>query len=88
MYSEDYTNKATWFIAGTAVGATLALLFAPASGRVTRRQIRRQVEHGTGAISDSSHDLLEKGKELFERGRKMADDAADMIERGRKMVEG
>ncbi len=88
MYSEDYTSKATWFIAGTAVGATLALLFAPASGRVTRRQIRRQVEQGTDALSESSHDLLEKGKELFDRGRKMADDAADMIERGRKMVEG
>ena len=78
MYSEDYTSKATWFIAGAAVGATLALLFAPASGRVTRRQIRRQVEQGTDAISETSHD----------KGRKMADDAADMIERGRKMVEG
>lgn len=88
MYSEDYTSKATWFIAGTAVGATLALLFAPASGRIVRRQIRRQVEHGTDVLNESSHDLLEKGKDLFERGRKMADDAAEMIERGRKMVEG
>ena len=88
MYSEDYTSKATWFITGAAIGASLALLFAPASGRVTRRQIRRQVEQGTDALSESSHDLLEKGKELFDRGRKMADDAADMIERGRKMVEG
>ena len=88
MYSEDYTNKATWFVAGTAVGATLALLFAPASGRVTRRQIRRQVEHGTDVLSESSHDLLEKGKDFYERGRDMADDAADIFERGRKMVEG
>lgn len=88
MYSEDYTSKATWFVAGAAVGATLALLFAPASGRVTRRQIRRQVEHGTDALAESGHDLVEKGKELFDKGRKMADDAADLIERGRKMVEG
>jgi len=88
MYSEDYTSKATWFIAGAAVGATLALLFAPASGRVTRRQIRRRVEQGTDMLSESGHDLLEKGKDLFDKGRKMADDAADMIERGRQMVEG
>ena len=88
MYSEDNTSKAMWFIAGTAVGATLALLFAPASGRVTRRQIRRSVEHGREALAETGQDFVEKGKELYERGRKLADDAAEMIERGRKMVEG
>ena len=88
MTYEDHTSKAMWFVAGAAVGATLALLFAPASGRVTRRQLRRSVEHGTDAISETSNNILEKGKELYEKGRQMADDAAQMIERGRKMVEG
>ena len=88
MSYEDHTSKAMWFVAGAAVGATLALLFAPASGRVTRRQIGRSVEHGTDAISETSNNILEKGKELYEKGRQMADDAAQMIERGRKMVEG
>jgi hypothetical protein len=32
--------------------------------------------------------MLERGKEMYEKGRKMADDAADMFERGRKIVEG
>jgi hypothetical protein len=31
---------------------------------------------------------LERGKEMYEKGRKMADDAAEMFERGRKIVEG
>jgi gas vesicle protein len=88
MNSEDTTSKAMWFLAGAAIGSTLALLFAPASGRVTRRQIRRGVEQGKDIISESGQDFLEKGKELYEKGRKMADDAADLIERGRKMVEG
>jgi len=88
MSYEDHTSKAMWFVAGAAVGATLALLFAPASGRVTRRQIRRSVEQGTEAIGETGNNLLEKGKELYEKGRHMADDAAQMIERGRKMVEG
>jgi gas vesicle protein len=88
MYSEDNTSKAMWFVAGAALGATLALLFAPASGRVTRRQLRRRVEHGADVISDSSQEILQKGKDLYEKGRQMADDAAELIERGRKMVEG
>ena len=88
MTYEDHTSKAMWFVAGAAVGATLALLFAPASGRVTRRQIRRSVEHGTDAISETSNNILEKGKELYEKGRQKADDAAQKIERGHKMVEG
>jgi hypothetical protein len=32
--------------------------------------------------------MLERGKEMYENGRKMADDAAEMFERGRKIVEG
>jgi hypothetical protein len=32
--------------------------------------------------------MVERGRELYEQGRKMADEAADLFERGRKMVEG
>jgi hypothetical protein len=35
-----------------------------------------------------SRDALDKGRELYEQGRKMADDAADLFERGRRLVEG
>jgi hypothetical protein len=31
--------------------------------------------------------MLERGKEMYEKGRKLADDAAEMFERGRKIVE-
>ncbi len=40
MYSEDNGGKALWFVAGAAIGATIALLFAPSSGRVTRAGLR------------------------------------------------
>ena len=33
-------------------------------------------------------DLLDKSRELFEKGRKVADDAAELFERGRHMVRG
>ena len=40
---QDNSSKALWFVAGVAMGATIALLFAPASGEETRRAIGRQI---------------------------------------------
>jgi gas vesicle protein len=88
MYSEDNTSKALWFVAGVAVGATIALLYAPSSGRVTRRRIARATTSGRDAIADRGRELMDKGREIFERGREMADEAAEMLDRGRKIVEG
>ncbi len=85
---EDNGSKALWFVAGAAVGATLALLFAPASGEVTRRRIGRTAAKGRDYFEEAGRDVLDRGKGLYEKGRKLADDAADLFERGKKMVEG
>jgi gas vesicle protein len=87
-YSEENGGKALWFVAGVAVGATIALLYAPSSGRVTRRRISRAAVRGKESLVESGQDLVDRGKELYERGRKMADEAAEYFERGKKMVEG
>jgi gas vesicle protein len=87
-WEEDNTSKATWFIAGAALGATLALLFAPAAGEVTRRKIRRSAEKGKDRLAESGRDLMDKGRGLYEKGKDLADDAAELFEKGRKLVEG
>jgi len=88
MADQDYGSKALWFVAGIAIGATIALLYAPDSGEVTRKKIARRTQEGRDALAESGKDMLDRGKEMYERGRKLADDAADMFERGRKIVEG
>lgn len=88
MASEDYGSKVVWLMAGVAIGATVALLYAPASGEQTRRTLVKRGKEGREAIESSGRDMLERGKEMYEKGRKMADDAAEMFERGRKIVEG
>lgn len=88
MADEDYGSKVVWFVAGIAIGSTIALLFAPASGEETRRKIVKQTRRGRDAMAESGQELLERGKEMYERGRQLADDAAEMFERGRKIVEG
>ncbi len=81
-------DRLLWFFAGAALGATVALLYAPQSGKDTRRYLGKKAKQGREAVADAGRDALDKGRQLYERGRKMADDAADLFERGRRMVEG
>lgn len=80
------STKFMWFLAGAVVGATVAILYAPASGEKTRRAIGRTAVRGKEALADTGRDLVDKGKEIYEKGRKVADDAADLLDRGKKLV--
>jgi len=86
--AQDNGSALVWFTAGAAIGATIALLYAPQTGKETRRLINKKTRYGREALAEAGGDLAEKGKELFEQGRKMADQAADLFERGRKIIEG
>ena len=88
MDRDDTGVSLAWFLAGAAVGATVALLYAPKSGKDTRRYLSKTTEKGREKLADSSRDLMDRGKELYERGREVADDAAEIFERGRKLVHG
>lgn len=87
MADEDYGGKVVWFMAGIAIGATIGLLYAPASGEVTRRKIAKTTQRGKESLVESGKEMYDRGKEMYDRGRKLADDAAEMFERGRKIVE-
>ena len=88
MAREDSGIGLAWFVVGAAVGAAVALLYAPQSGKDTRRLIAKKTEQGREVLIDSSKEALDRGKELFDRGRELADEAADIFERGRKLVRG
>jgi gas vesicle protein len=87
MAEDNSGSGILWFVAGVAIGASVALLYAPASGAETRSQIAKKTGEGRAALAGSGKDMLERGKELFERGRQLADEAAEMFERGRKLVD-
>jgi gas vesicle protein len=86
--ASDNTSKLVWFLAGTAIGAAIALLYAPASGTETRNRIGRTTEESKDALADSGKELLDKGRDLYDKGRQIADEAAEMFDRGRKLVQG
>ncbi len=76
-----------WFVFGTAVGVAAALLLAPGSGKATRRKLAKHATKGRKNFFNASQDAIDKGRELFERGREIAQEASDMFERGRRVAE-
>jgi gas vesicle protein len=82
------TSNIAWFLTGAFIGAAAAILYAPQSGKQTRRYISEKTQLGREAVETAGHDIADASKDMFERGRKLVDDAADLFERGRKLVKG
>lgn len=86
--AQDGGDKLVWFVAGAAIGAAIALLYAPASGEETRAKLLEKANEGGDLLGDRGRELMDRGRELYSKGKSMADEAADIFERGRKIVEG
>lgn len=90
-------EKFVWFLLGVAVGAGVALLYAPKSGKETRRYIARKTGEARDALAETGERLLEKGRELgeeiaergreiYRKGAELAEEAGELLQRGRKLV--
>lgn len=86
--SDNGSGRFAWFLTGALIGAVVAVLYAPKSGKDTRQYITDKAQQGRDAISDSTMDVVDASKEMFERGRKLVEDAAELFDRGRKLVKG
>jgi gas vesicle protein len=84
----DFGNNVAWFLTGAFIGAAVAILYAPKSGKETRQFLADKVQQSKDAVAESSNNIVEASKDMFERGRQLVDDAADLFERGRKLVKG
>lgn len=87
MANKSQSDSALWFFAGAALGATIALLYAPQAGHETRRQIKGAARKGADRVAESGQQIAELGRELVERGKALSSEAADMFERGRKLID-
>ena len=68
-------DRAVFLLLGAAIGATAALLLAPASGARTRRRLRRQGEEVADFLIDTGKDLMDKCEDLYERSGEVVEDA-------------
>jgi gas vesicle protein len=85
---DQNASRVAWFVTGALIGATVAVLFAPKSGKDTRKYIASKTQQGREAMETASDNIVDTSKEMFDRGRKLVEDAAELFERGRKLVRG
>jgi gas vesicle protein len=99
---EDYRKIGAAFLLGGLLGAGFALLYAPKSGRETRKDISRTarrikketvhlVEDAIDSVNDFAGDMKDKVSDLIDRGKELSDDAKKEIirnlEHGQKTIE-
>jgi gas vesicle protein len=81
-----------WFVSGALIGAGIALLFAPQSGRQTRRDIVR-----VGRIARSKaeemrlrmrHSLMELADDISEKVQQQIDSGTEWTEKAAEKVQG
>ena len=76
-------DKFLFFLAGAGIGAVLALLFAPKSGRETRELLARTASDGRDFIANK----VVEGKQLVEeKGRKLTDDFSSFLDKSKEAV--
>ena len=82
---DDSVNRIAWFFTGALIGATIAILYAPKSGKDARQYLS---DKGRETLGDGGKNLIEASREMFDRGRQLVEEASDLFERGRKLVKG
>ncbi|HMK60054.1 MAG TPA: YtxH domain-containing protein [Dissulfurispiraceae bacterium] len=102
MRDDDLAKVGAAFLIGGAIGAAIALLYAPQSGRETRKDIRRTarkvkneavdlVEDTIDRVDDFVDETKERVSELIERGVELSGAAKKEIvktlEQGQKALE-
>jgi gas vesicle protein len=77
-------DKILFFMAGAGLGAILALLFAPKSGRETRELIARTATDSRDFIANK----VTEGREVVEeKGRKIGDDFTTFLDKSKEAVQ-
>jgi gas vesicle protein len=66
-------SNLAFLLAGCGIGATLALLFAPKSGRELRSDITDITKRGYDETLELAHDLKERSADLYQSVRESAD---------------
>ena len=80
MSDDRGSNTLLAFLVGGVVGAAVALLYAPRSGRETREMLAEKMREGA-----------ERGRELGnqarEKGRAIIEEASEYVDRGREAMD-
>ena len=69
MSDNNGSANFAFFLAGMGVGAILALLFAPKSGKETREFIVQKAGEGRDYVTAKSKELRQQAEEVVDKGK-------------------
>ena len=78
------STKMVYFLGGLGIGAILALLFAPQSGKQTRDMIVQKAEEGKDYVTTKGRDVVRQAGGMVEKGKETL---ADALESGKKALQ-
>ncbi|MFB3922984.1 MAG: YtxH domain-containing protein [Terriglobia bacterium] len=79
MSEDNGASKVAFFLAGAGIGAVLALLFAPKSGKETRDFLTQKAEEGRDYVSN-------RGREIRKQAEEAVDKAKDVVSKQKEQL--
>ena len=90
MHNTGHNNTARNVWIGIAVGAAIGVGIALSQRKRDRwtsaRHITKRLSRNSEDLADRSRHILDRVKVIYEEGRKIADDAAELWSQGRRLV--
>ena len=83
MSENNGSTNLLYFLAGASIGAVVALLYAPQSGKKTREYISDKADEGKDYLKDKSKELREQAEDYVERGKDLV---SHQVDRGKDLV--
>lgn len=81
------TDALGFFLTGAAVGAAVAIVFAPQSGAQTRKDIRRFSKNTVNRLDDLQSDVRDQINEGYEQVMEVFDNVKEYVEDGKNKLE-
>ncbi len=71
MSEDNSGSQVGFFLAGLGIGAVVALLFAPRSGKETREYIVQKAEEGRDFVVTRSEEIRKQAEDALDKGKDM-----------------
>ena len=79
MSEENSGAGVGYFLAGLGIGAVIALLFAPRSGKETRDMIAHKAEEGRDFVVTKSEEIRKQAEDAVEKGKDLVNKQKELL---------
>ena len=79
MSENNGGTQVGFFLAGLGIGAVIALLFAPRSGKETREFIVHKAEEGRDYVVTKSEEIRKQAEDAVEKGKDLVSKQKELL---------